>query len=283
MISDLIQYEFLRNTFTAGMLIGMIAPLLGVFIVVRRMSLIADALSHVTLSGIAVSMFLSSHVHAFENVNPVRMGTLFSISGAILIEHMRSMYKNYQELAIPIIMSAGIGLGVIFISLGEGFNSEITNYLFGSVSAVSDEDVRSIFVITVVVVAMILLMYKELFAISFDEEYAKVSGLKVRMVHYIFIVLVALTISASMRIVGILLVSSLMTLPVAAAMKVAKSFFQTIVYSIIFGEIAVIIGLIVSYHLNLVPGGTIVMSAVAILIAVILFGKIGTKIRLRFE
>lgn len=281
MISDLIQYEFLRNTFASGMLIGIIAPLLGVFIVVRRMSLIADALSHVTLSGIAISMFLSSKFHAFENVDPVHMGTLFSITGAILIERMRTVYKHYQELAIPIIMSAGIGLGVIFISLGEGFSTEITNYLFGSVSAVSDEDVRSIFIITVVVIASISLMYKELFAISFDEEYAKVAGLSVRLVHYAFIILVALTISASMRIVGILLVSSLMTLPVAAAMKVAKSFFQTIVYAVIFGEIAVIFGLIVSYHLDLVPGGTIVMSAVAILIAVILFCKIKAKFRVR--
>jgi zinc transport system permease protein len=272
MISGLFQYEFLQNAFFAGILIGFIAPLLGVFIVVRRLSLIADALSHVTLAGIAVSLFLEKKLGLNQGLNPLYMGMTFSVIGSLFIEKLRVVYKHYQELAIPIILSGGIGVGVIFISLADGFNTDLFTYLFGSVSAVSRGDLWTVLGISCFVLLVIILFYKELFLLSFDEEHALVSGIKARTIHFIFIVTVALVIAASMRIVGILLVSSLMTLPVAASMRVAKGFKQTIILSVIFGEISVIIGLVLSYYLDIAPGGTIVMLAV-----VILLGAIGWK------
>lgn len=274
MIEGILQYEFLRNSFITGMIIGVIAPLLGVFIVVRRLSLIADALSHVTLAGIAANLLLSKQFAFFAGISPLYMGMAFSVAGALFIEKLRGMYKHFQELAIPIIMSGGVGLGVIFISLADGFNTDLFSYLFGSVSAVSRNDLYIIILISIIVIMVVFSIYKELFLLSFDEEHAKASGLRVKSIHFIFIVLVALVIAASMRIVGILLVSSLMTLPVAASIRIAKGFKQTIFFSILFGEISVLGGLIISFHLDLAPGGTIVMIAVLILIMTVVFKKI---------
>jgi zinc transport system permease protein len=269
MISGLMQYEFLQNAFLTGMIIGIIAPLLGVFIVVRRLSLIADALSHVTLAGIAASLLLEKKFMLFSGLNPLYMGMAFSVSGSLFIEKLRTVYKHYQELAIPIILSGGIGLGVIFISLADGFNTDLFSYLFGSVSAVTRTDLWTIAIISVLVILLVVLLYKELFLLSFDEEYARATGIAAKTLHFIFIIMVALVIAASMRIVGILLVSSLMTLPVAASIRFAKGFKQTIFFSILFGEISVIGGLILSYYMDLAPGGTIVMIAVLILILAI--------------
>lgn len=277
MITAIFSYEFLRNTFITGLLIGLIAPLLGTFIVVRRLSLIADALSHVTLAGIAASLFLSKKTLLFAGINPLYLGMGFSVLGSIFIERLRMVYKHYQELAIPIILSGGIGFAVIFISLAEGFNTDLLSYLFGSVSAVSRMDLYVILMISVIVILVIILLFKELFLLSFDEEHAKTSGIPAKVIHFIFMVMIALVIAASMRVVGILLVSALMTLPVAASMRIARGFKQTILFSILFGEISVIGGLISAFYLDLAPGGTIVMIAIAILLIVIGYKNMKSK------
>jgi zinc transport system permease protein len=277
MIQGILQYEFLQNAFFTGIMIGFLAPLIGVFIVVRRLSLIADALSHVTLAGIAFSLLIEKYFTSMIGLNPLYMGMVFSVGGSLFIEKLRAVYKHYQELAIPIILSSGIGLSVIFISLADGFNTDLFSYLFGSVSAVSRTDLWVILLISIAVIIVIILLYKELFVLSFDEEHAKASGIAVKSIHFVFIVMVALVIAASMRIVGILLVSSLMTLPVAASMRIAKGFKQTLILSVIFGEISVLGGLFSAYYLDLAPGGTIVMIAVMILVITILYKK--TKIK----
>ncbi|MFC3882941.1 metal ABC transporter permease [Bacillus songklensis] len=273
MIESIFQFEFLQNAFLTGILIGLLAPLLGVFIVVRRLSLIADALSHVTLAGISASLLLEKKFGLFQGLNPLYLGMTFSVLGSLFIEKLRGVYKHYQELAIPIILSGGIGISVIFISLADGFNTDLFNYLFGSVSAVSRSDLWTIAFIAVVVVALVISFYKELFILSFDEEHAAASGVKAKWIHFLFIIMVALVIAASMRIVGILLVSSLMTLPVASSIRLANGFKQTIFLSVLFGEIAVIGGLFLSYYLDLAPGGVIVVIAVLILIGSILLNK----------
>jgi zinc transport system permease protein len=266
MIESLFRYEFLQNAFLTGIFIGFICPLLGVFIVVRRMSLIADALSHVTLAGIAASMYVQKQFFPYIGLNPLYFGMGFSVIGALFIERLRSVYKHYEELAIPIIMSAGIGLGVIFISLADGFNTDLFSYLFGSLSAVSHSDLFAVIIISLAVLGIVIGLFKQLFLLSFDEEYGKTTGLPIKWIHYTFIILVALVIAISMRIVGVLLVSSLITLPVAASIRLSKSFKQTVFLSILFGEISVIGGLVTAYYLDLAPGGSIVMIAVLILI-----------------
>lgn len=283
MIDAILHYEFLQNAFFSGLLLGFVAPLLGVFIVVRKMSLIADALSHVTLAGIAGSLFLSSNVPSLALLNPLYFGMGSSVLGAVLIEKLRGLYKHYEELAIPIIMSAGIGLSAIFISLASGFNIDLMSYLFGSVSAVSRQDFWIIVGITIIVILFITLFFKELFLLSFDEEYAKATGLPSKTLHFAFMIVVALMIAACMRIVGILLVSSLITLPVASSMRVAKGFKQTLIYSVLYGEAAVIIGLTSAYYLDIAPGGTIVVTAILLLIITIITKKLLVNVRMKKE
>jgi zinc transport system permease protein len=276
MLDAFIKFEFLQNALIAGLLVGFLAPLLGVFIVVRRQALIADALAHVTLSGIAASLLIGKHIAFWQNISPVYFGIAFSVAGALFIETIRDVYTQYKELSIAIILSAGIGAGVIFISLANGFNTDLFNYLFGSVIAITKGDVSIIFSITFIVLLVVVLFYKEFVLVSFDEEQAAVSGLKYKLINFIFISMVAIVIAISMRIVGIILVSSLMVLPVAASLKLSRSFKQTIVTSIIFGEIATIGGLVSAYHLDIAPGGSIVMIAVMIFIFTILWRKIKT-------
>ncbi len=270
MLADFLQFDFLRYTLYTGILIGIIAPLLGTFLVVRRLALLADALSHVTLAGIAFGLLLEKQFLSFT-LSPLYSGMGFSVIGAILIEKLRSIYQAYEEIGIPIILSGGVGLSVIFISLANGFNTDLFNYLFGSVSAVSKIDLVTIFIIFIVVIVTIFIFYKELLTLSFDEEHATVSGIHSKFIHFIFIVLTALVIAASIRIVGILLVSALMTIPVATAMRFSSSFKQLIFYSILFAEGAVIIGLISGYYIGIPPGGTIVMVSIVFLILAISF------------
>ncbi|PZX07204.1 zinc transport system permease protein [Psychrobacillus insolitus] len=277
MIDAILNYQFLQNAFASGLIIGVIAPLLGVFVVVRRLSLIADALSHVTLAGIAGSLYLSQSFGALALLNPLYLGIVASVTGSLFIERLRRLYKHYEELAIPIIMSAGLGISAIFISVSEGFSSDLISYLFGSVSAVSRQDLWIVVSIAIIVILFLSLFFKEFFVLSFDEEYAKASGLPAKWIHILFMIVTALVIAGSMRIVGILLVSSLMTLPVAAAMRIAKSFKQAIIYSVVFGELAVLVGLVSAFYLNIAPGGTIVVTSIIILLLTLLTKKIRIK------
>jgi len=273
MIEAFMTLKFLQYALVAAILIGFTAPLIGSFVVVRRMSLIADALSHVTLAGIALSLLISGMVAQLADLNPLYLGIVTSVIAALTIDWLRAKYKHFQELAIPIIMATGMGLGATFISLANGFSMDLVSFLFGTVSAVALTDVYTILIVTVVVVIFVIAFYKELLFLSFDEEQARVSGIRLRLVHILFMIVVALVIAISMRIVGILLVSSLITLPVAAALRIAKSFKATIFLAIIFGEVATVLGLILAYQFDLAPGGMIVLLAVLELIIVMLLER----------
>ncbi|WP_214728105.1 metal ABC transporter permease [Exiguobacterium sp. s168] len=273
MIEAFMTLKFLQYALVAAILIGFTAPLIGSFVVVRRMSLIADALSHVTLAGIALSLLISGMVAQLADLNPLYLGIVTSVIAALTIDWLRAKYKHFQELAIPIIMATGMGLGATFISLANGFSMDLVSFLFGTVSAVALTDVYTILAVTVVVIIFVFAFYKELLFLSFDEEQARVSGIRLRLVHILFMIVVALVIAISMRIVGILLVSSLITLPVAAALRIAKSFKATIFLAIIFGEVATVLGLILAYQFDLAPGGMIVLLAVLELIIVMLLER----------
>ena len=278
MIDALLNFDFIRYSLISGLLIGFIAPLIGAFIVVRRLSLIADALSHVTLGGISFGMLLLTIIPVFSVINPMWFGILFAVIGALLIEKLRTSFSNYQEIAIPIIMSAGIALSAIFISLADGFNQEIVGLLFGSISAVNISDLTTIIIITIIVLIFIVLFYKELFILSFDEEYSKVIGIP-KWIQFLFIVIVAMVISASMRVVGILLVSALITLPIAISMRITKGFKQLIALSVILGELSVILGLIIAFYMNISPGGVIVVLLVLMLILTMIIQKLKIKFK----
>ncbi|TCS83103.1 metal ABC transporter permease [Tepidibacillus fermentans] len=263
---DMLQYDFMQRALLAGIMIAVISPTIGVFIVLRRLSLIGDTLSHVTLAGVAAGIL--------AGIYPVLSGMIFAVLAALGIEKLRKLYRSYEELAIPIMLSAGIGIAVVLISLANGFNVDLFSYLFGSVMAVSKQDLWTILIVGIVIILLVYLFFKELFYLSFDEEAARLSGIPHRFINTLFIVLVALTISLSMRIVGILLVSSLMTIPVAASLQIANSFRKAYFYSILFSLLSVILGIVFSYLFDLATGGTIVLTSIAILLVVIIGKRI---------
>jgi len=258
---DIFQYEFMQRALIGGLLVGVICPIIGLFITLRRMSMIADALSHVCLSGVAAGLLMGAQ--------PVISASAFALGGSLLIEWLREKYKNYSELSIAIILSAGVAIAAILIGLGNGFNGGIMSYLFGSIVLITVEDIYVIAIIGLPVLLLTIFLIKELFAITFDEETARAGGLPVKLINVGFTALTALTIAVSLRIVGILLVSSLMVLPVAIAMQLAKSFRGTLVTAVVSGEISVLIGLLCSFYLDLPPGGAIVMTLVLMLVLVL--------------
>lgn len=269
---DLLQYSFIQRALIAGIIIGLLCPLIGIFVVLRRMSLIGDSLSHVALSGVAAGLL--------SGVYPLGMALVFSVAAALFIEKLRKSYEDFAELAIAIILSAGISVAVVLISFAKSLNVDLMGYLFGSIITVSKTDVYMIIGLGLIIVAFVKLFYKELFFITFDEETAKIAGVPVRIVNLLFIVLVAMAITVSMRIVGILLVSSMMIIPVATSLQVAKSFKQVTFLSIIFAEISVVFGIFVSYYLEIAPGGTIVLFSVLMLILTIILKNLILKIKL---
>lgn len=257
----MLQYEFMRRSFVMGIMIAMIAPTVGYFLVLRRQSIIGDTLSHVALAGAAFGMI--------TNVYPIYTAITFTIIAAFGIEGLRRKYENYAELSLSIVLSAGVGLASIIISLGN--TQGILSYLFGSLSLVNNEEIILVIGLGIVILVTILILYRKLFYMTFDEESAYLSGIPVKAISLFFSVMVAVTVAISMRIVGALLISSLMILPVAASLIVANSFKQGLIYSIIFGVISVIVGLMLSYYLNLASGGAIVLTALGLLLFVIIF------------
>ncbi|AEG60945.1 metal ABC transporter permease [Desulforamulus ruminis] len=255
---EIFQYEFMHRAFLAGIIVGLICPTVGLFVTLRRMSMISDALSHVCLSGIAAGLMTGIH--------PILSASAFAVAGALAIEKLRDAFKNYSEISIAIILSTGVALGAILLDLGKGYSANFMSYLFGSIVAINVKDLQIVMIMGFFILGVILLLKKELFYISFDEESARMSGIAIKPITVTFTVLTALTIAIAIRVVGILLVSSLLVLPVAAAMRLAKSFRMALIISVILSEMAVVIGLFASFYINLAPGGAIVMTSVFLLL-----------------
>lgn len=255
---EIFQYDFMQRAFTAGVIVGLICPVVGLFVALRRMSMISDALSHVCLAGVAAGFLTGLH--------PILTASAFAVAGALGIEKLRDTFKSYSEISISIILSAGIALGAIFLDLGNGYNANFMSYLFGSIVAINETDLKIIAAAGLFILALTLFLKKELFFISFDEEGARLSGIPVQLITILFTALTALTIAITIRVVGILLVSSLIVLPVAAAMRLARSFQEALIISILLAEVSVIVGLFASFYINLAPGGAIVMTAVLLLL-----------------
>lgn len=260
---EIITSEFFQRALIGGVLIGVTAPLIGIFLVLRRLSMIGDTLSHVSIAGVALGFLVG--------VYPVAMGLVFAVAASFAIEKLRKAYKTYAELSIAIIMSGGVALASLLFTMGKGFN--INGYLFGSIYTLSSTDLMTIGIVTVIVLIAIRTQLKELFLLTFDEDAAAVSGLPVRFYNVMISVLTALVISASIKIVGALLVSALLTIPAACSLIIARSFRQSIITVVIVGELAVIAGLLIAGVWNLAPGGTIVLLLIAILLILLLFKR----------
>ncbi|NJP37688.1 metal ABC transporter permease [Alkalicoccus luteus] len=267
----ILNLSFLERGIAAGLLIGFISPVIGAFLLVRRMTIISEGLSHVTLTGITAGVLVTQVAPWF---NPLYAGFLFSLGGSLLIEKLRQVYRHFEELAIPIILSGGVGVSALLISLADTGYTEWYAYLFGSIITVTTADLGFIFLTGAAALIVILLFYKELVSISFDPEFASSSGIGVKKINFLFSVLTALVISMSMKVVGILLVGALIALPTAAAILFAKSFRQVLILGILFGEAAVVGGITASYYLNIATGGAIVVMGVLLLAAAFFVKKL---------
>ncbi|MCH5585006.1 metal ABC transporter permease [Shimazuella sp. AN120528] len=274
MITDFLEYAFLQHALIAGMVVGLVSPLVGIFLVVRRLSLIAEALSHITLSGVAAGLLLQKNFAFFAGISPLFAGMGFAVIGSVVVERIRQFYRSFQELAIPILLSGGIAIGVVLIGLGNGFGVDISGLLFGNILAINKQDLVLISIVAFLAICFIYLFFKELFALAFDEEHAVLTGIRGKWIHLIFMVMVAMVISVAIRVVGILLVSALMTLPVATSMQLSLSFRKTAFFSVLFAEFSIVAGLVFAYWLDIASGGAIVLVSIALLLLVIIGKKL---------
>ncbi|TDX52885.1 metal ABC transporter permease [Orenia marismortui] len=274
MLLDIFTYSFMQRAFIVGNIIAVICPLIGVFLVLKRLSLIGNTLSHVALTGVAIGMILGLY--------PIYTALFVSVLAAFGIEKLRKNYKDYAELSLSIILATGLGLATILISLSNN-SSGIFSYLFGSISMVTEQDVLTVIPLAMVIIGIILYFYYGFFFLAFNERDAKLAGVPVKGLNILFMVLVSIAVSLSMRIIGGLLVSSLITLPVATSLQLAKSFKETIIYSVIFSLLAVNTGLFISFYYDLASGGTIIIASVIYLIGAIIYKQVNTYFYKRSE
>lgn len=262
---DIFTELFFQRALLGGILIGLAAPLMGVFLVLRRLSMIGDTLAHVSIAGIALGFLI--------NVYPIAVGLVFAIAASFAIEWLRKAYKTYAELSIAVIMSGGVALAAMLFTLGRNYSMNVTSYFFGSIYTLDYLDLVIVAIVTVLVAVMVFINYKEMFLMFFDEDAAGVSGLPIRTYNILITILTALVISVSIKIVGALLVSALLTIPAACSLLIARSFKHSIFWAVLFSEIAVIIGLMMAGIWNFAPGATIVLVLIAILVTILLLKR----------
>ncbi|HEX5095397.1 MAG TPA: metal ABC transporter permease [Acidimicrobiia bacterium] len=259
--------DYMQLALIAGLVVGACGPLIGAFLVEKRMALLGDGLGHLAFAGVAIGLL--------TDVWPIWTALIAAVAGAIVVEWLRSHGRASGDLALAMIFYGGIALAVVVASrTPEGSSVNIVPYLFGSILTVTASDVRVIVVLGVVIVATLLLAGRALFAIVLDEESARVAGLPVDALNTLLAALTAVTIVAAMRVVGVLLVAALMVLPVAASRLVARSFRGTLVGAVLVGIASVVGGLAAARQWDLAPGGSIVLTTVAIFAVTAVIGSV---------
>ncbi|HEU0050860.1 MAG TPA: metal ABC transporter permease [Patescibacteria group bacterium] len=248
---EIFQYGFMDRAFIAGFIVAILAPLIGLFLVVRRYSLLADTLSHVSLVGVATGLLLG--------FNPLAGALGASTIAAIGMERLRTNRKIFGESILALFLSGGLALALVLLSLANGLNVSIFSYLFGSIATVTSQDLFVMVVCGVLIAGLMLFLFRRFFLISFDEELAKVNGLPVVYLNILLMVLAAATVALAMQVVGSLLVGALMVIPVLTAIQFGKGFKMTAALGIMISLLAVISGLIISFYLNLPSGASIVV------------------------
>jgi len=264
------EFEFMRLAFMAGAVVGVLAPVVGFFLVQRQMSLIGDGIGHVAFAGVAAGYLLG--------VSPVWTALAAAVIGAAGIEWLRARRRTAGDQALAIVFYTGIAGGVVLISAAGALNASLFSYLFGSILTVTRTDLTRIALLGLGSLLLIAVLLRSLLAVVIDEEGARVSGLPVPVLNGAVSMLAALTIGISMRIFGILLIAALMVLPVIAAQRVAWSLRSTMALSILVGLSSVLAGLTISYYGNLPPGGTIVLTATGFFLVATVFEAVRARV-----
>ena len=260
---EIFSYSFMVRAFIAGSVIGVVAPIIGTFLVARRYSLIADTLGHISLAGVAIGLLL--------NLNPIITALTSAILMSLVIDHLRSNKYISGESALAMMLSGALALAIVLIGLAQGFNVDLFSYLFGSITTVQDTDLLLIAPLGLITLLVVAIFYKQFLSISFDEESAKIQGINVKALNTLLMVLTAIIVSLSIRIIGSLLIGALIVIPVVTAGQIARSFKMSLILSTIFGLTSVIAGLFASFYLNLAAGGTIVLISLIIFVFISIF------------
>lgn len=255
---EMFEYDFMQRAFLAGVIIAVLASVSGTFIVLKRYSMISETLAHSALVGVAVGLV--------AGFNALWTAVVFAIISAWLIEYLRSSFSLYSDAVLSILLSGSLAIAVIIVSLGGAFNNSLFSYLFGSILSVSSEDVITIAVFGVLSLGALLLFSKELYFLAYDEEVAKTSGIKVNLLNYLLVTVVAVIIALSIRVVGSLLIGALMVIPSVSALQFRVGFLKTVIISLVFALISVICGMTLSFYFSLPSGATIVLCVLGIFI-----------------
>ena len=248
---EIFSYPFMQRAFAAGLIIAILAAISGSFIVLRRYSLLSETLAHVSLVGVSVGLLIGS--------NPLWMAILASLIASWMIEYLRSVHHLYSDSILAIFLSGSLALAIIIVSLAGSFNASLFSYLFGSILSVTNEDLVIMGIAGTAGMALLLLFFKELYFIAFDEEVARASGIRVALLNFMLVSVIAVIIALSIRVVGTLLIGALMVIPPVAAIRFGLGFFKTMLLSIAIALVSVIIGLSASFFFSLPSGAAIVL------------------------
>lgn len=255
------SYSFMIRALIAALCMAVIAPMLGVFLIIRRQSLLADTLSHVSLAGVALGLFLG--------INPTMTTLLIVIIAAIVLEGLRYIYSTYSEVSTAILMSSGLAVALILMGLSPDASIKINQYLFGSIVTINSSQVLLLISLVLLISVLFILLKRPMYVLTFDEDTAFVDGLPTRMMSLCFNILTGVAITIMIPIAGALLVSAIMVIPAASGMKLGKTFNAVVVWSIIIGLTGMISGLITSYQLNVSPGAMITLLFIVIFLGIV--------------
>ncbi|MFD1827306.1 MULTISPECIES: metal ABC transporter permease [Mumia] len=265
-VNEILSYDFMQMALLAALITGLTAPAIGTYLVQRRLALLGDGIGHIALTGVAAGLL--------TNTQPLVTAVIVSILGAVAIELMRTYGRTSGDVALALLFYGGIAGGVMLTNLAGGSAATLNRYLFGSITTIDSTDLTIVVVLGAVVMLLSAGLSPQLFAVCQDEEHARVSGVPVRAYALLIAVLAAVTVTVSMRTVGLLLVSALMVVPVAAAQQVTRSFRGTFVLAMVIGTFAAVAGVLGSYQINTQPGPTIVIVALAVFLAVAPLGHL---------
>jgi zinc transport system permease protein len=267
---ELFEYEFMQRAIISGIAISISCTLIGLFLILKRFSLFGDAMSHVAFGGIALGLFLKS--------NPIWVSLLVSIIGGLSIIKLNSSKRVYADSSISVLLSLGLAMGLVLISLSGGFSIDITSYLFGSILLVSSSETLTTIILSIVVVAFVTAFYKKLIYLVFNEEQALVNGINTVVLNILLITLATIAVVISIRLIGVLMVSSLLIIPNVSSLLLGYGFRKTIIISICFSLSSVISGIILAYEWNITPSGMIVIMAAGIFFGVNLIKLIKSRL-----
>ena len=256
---DILYFSFMQKAIISGIAIAILCSVVGLFLVLRRYSLFGDAVAHSSFGGIAAGLLVG--------VYPLWTAYLVSLASALVITKIRQKFDISGEAAVAVLLSSGIAVGLILISLSGGFTTDIFSFLFGSILLVSTENTILILALTGSILIVILLLYRDLIYSTFNEEQAKVSGIPVEKINYLIVFIAGITVVTSIQLVGILLISALFVIPNVTAIMYRRGFKQTVLVSISFAVFSVVTGIILSYVFDITPSGAIVLLLIAIFAA----------------